>query len=300
MTDPRNCVVAVAEQAGQDVTIMTQGNSIEGAGGLFGMLGVRSLFGSGDDDVANRDELLGLPSGEPRTLGHGAAGPLLDPLPDVGAGPLLALEVPGEGGREDPELPRGFGLCESTLLALGEKRQEQVGGGAVAHGARFRFMNHALGAVKTGVSIHDCERARMAPMPKRKSPGKERDDAVAWYCHMRFKKMIEDGARQNELAEAAKVPPSAINHLIKNAGGVGLTTARAFVSLFGFETRGQLVDAADEWYGTAEAGRYIVRETRVMNEEKLAKTEAKLQKERERNEELKRAAEDRRVALKPA
>lgn len=88
---------------------------------------------------------------------------------------------------------------------------------------------------------------------------------------MRFKKMLEEGHTQKQLAEAAHIPPSAINLLVKSAKGVGPSTAAAFVKLLGFETRGQLTDAADEWW-ERDGKSYAIREMRAMVEERRSRT----------------------------
>lgn len=65
---------------------------------------------------------------------------------------------------------------------------------------------------------------------------------------MRMREMLEKGMTQKEISHITEIPTSAINLLINSAKGVGPQTAAAFVKFLGFETRGQLVDAADEWW----------------------------------------------------
>jgi hypothetical protein len=86
---------------------------------------------------------------------------------------------------------------------------------------------------------------------------------------MRVHEMLDNGATQKELVEISKIPKSAINHLVKNAKGVGPSTAAAFVKLFGFETRGQLVDAADAWWET-DGKIFAIRHMRAMAKEREA------------------------------
>jgi plasmid maintenance system antidote protein VapI len=118
--------------------------------------------------------------------------------------------------------------------------------------------------------IHGRERATLWLMAKAPAGGRTPDEAVSWYCYMRVHEMIEKGATQKQLSELSKIPKSAINHLIKNAKGVGPSTAAAFVQLFGFETRGQLVDAADVWWAK-EGKSYAIRHMRAMAKEREAK-----------------------------
>jgi hypothetical protein len=107
------------------------------------------------------------------------------------------------------------------------------------------------------------------PKPKGQS-GRQPDEAVAWYCYMRLKVMIASGDTQKRIANLVGIPPSAMNLLVKSAKGVGPSTAAAFVKLFGFETRGQLVDAADAWW-EKEGKLYALGEMRAMERERHAR-----------------------------
>jgi plasmid maintenance system antidote protein VapI len=212
---------------------------------------------------ADLPEAHGFFGGEPRALGYGAAAPNLDPLSDVAARPLLAPEIPGQRGWDDPELLGGLGL-RKTWLSL-EEAGEEIGGEALGHSLEFRFMNQFREPVKTEVAIHDREPCRVERMA-----GRTPDDSVAWYCHMRASAMLGEGKTQKKLAELAGVPKSAVNHLVKHAKGVGPSTAAGFARAFGFQTRGGLVDAADVWW-EREGRTYALAEMRAMARERQAK-----------------------------
>ena len=117
--------------------------------------------------------------------------------------------------------------------------------------------------------------------------GRIPDEAVAWYCHMRLRKMLVEGTTQKQIAEATKIAPSAINLLVKSAKGVGPSTARAFVQLLGFETRGQLTDAADNWWANEGGQTYAIREMReqLREREKAAADDHRNSSEPPRNDE---------------
>jgi hypothetical protein len=127
----------------------------------------------------------------------------------------------------------------------------------------------------------------MPTMAKQKPGGRERDEAISWYCHMRLKKMIDDGAEQKALAKRAAIPASGLNALIKHGIGFGLPTASAFTGILGFETRGQFVDAADAWY-QREGARYVSHAMKIIHAEESAKQEAKATKQQRRIEALER------------
>lgn len=104
--------------------------------------------------------------------------------------------------------------------------------------------------------------------------GRSADLAVGWYCHMRMKKLIAEGVKQNAIAEQTGLQPSAVNGIVKSAKGVGPTTAAALVALFGFGSRGQLVDAADAWF-QREGAHYVARESRAMAREQTERARQK-------------------------
>lgn len=100
---------------------------------------------------------------------------------------------------------------------------------------------------------------------------RQADDAVAWYCHYRLSKLLDEGKKQKELALIGEIPPSAVNHLLKHGRGTGPTTAAGFAKIFGFKTRGQLTDAADLWWATHEARRYAKQAKHEMDRERRIK-----------------------------
>jgi len=129
-------------------------------------------------------------------------------------------------------------------------------------------MNRNRGDVKNGISIHEPERDKLGNM----KVGRSTDEALAWYLHWRVSKMLKDGSNQKQIAEQAEVQRSALNHLLKNGRGVGSVTSAAFVELFGFKTRGNLIDAADAWF--AKDGKlYALAEQRSQSRERERKTE---------------------------
>lgn len=100
------------------------------------------------------------------------------------------------------------------------------------------------------------------------SGGRASDDAVIWYCHKRLMQLLSEGAEQKKLAKLGGIPASAVSHLRRHAKGVGPATATGFAKIFGFSTRGQLVDAADRWWATDEARAYAKREWNRMARER--------------------------------
>jgi len=106
--------------------------------------------------------------------------------------------------------------------------------------------------------------------------GRTSDSAVAWYCHMRLNKLERSGMNQKQIAEATNVPRSAVNVAMKSAKGIGPATAAAFVRLFGFDTRGELVDAADEWYA-GEGKDYVIANMQAMHRAELDKQKADIE-----------------------
>jgi len=118
------------------------------------------------------------------------------------------------------------------------------------------------------MQIHERERAKLEPMAASKATG----DAIAWYCHMRLKKMMAEGVTQKDLSRAAQIPASAVSHLLKNGKGVGVQTLTGFANLFGFDTRGRLVDAADLWWESGGRA-YALAEIRAAARERALQAE---------------------------
>lgn len=102
--------------------------------------------------------------------------------------------------------------------------------------------------------------------------GRSTDEALAWYLHWRLQKMLGDGMNQKQIAATAKIPRSALNHLLKNGRGVGSSTAAAFVEMFGFKTRGALIDAADLWF-SKDGKLYALAEMRKQSRERELRAE---------------------------
>ena len=101
--------------------------------------------------------------------------------------------------------------------------------------------------------------------------GRVSDDAVNWYCHVRLLALVESGVQQKTIAEQTQVAESALTGIKKSASGVGPATAAKLAKLFGFRTRGALVDAADEWW-EREGKDYSLRH----GDQKLRELRAKL------------------------
>lgn len=78
--------------------------------------------------------------------------------------------------------------------------------------------------------------------------GRVSDDAVNWYCHVRVVALVDSGVQQKSIAEQTGIAESAIAGIKKSANGVGPATAAKLAGLFGFSSRGALIDAADEWW----------------------------------------------------
>ncbi len=127
-------------------------------------------------------------------------------------------------------------------------------------------MNRNSSPVKGVVNVHESERGRLAPV----KIGRASDAALAWYCHWRISQLLESGVNQKDIAKKTRLPPSAINHLLKNGKGVGSLTAAALTELFGFKTRGALIDAADEWF-VGDGKHYALHEQRRQSRERERK-----------------------------
>ncbi len=133
-------------------------------------------------------------------------------------------------------------------------------------------MNHNPANVKRGVAIQERESGKLSFM----KVGRASDEALAWYCHKRITELLQSGVSQKEIAKRSGLPPSAINHLLKNGKGVGSLTAAAFTELFGFKTRGALIDAADTWLA-GEGKHYALHEQRRQSRERERKLTASVE-----------------------
>lgn len=247
------------------------------------VLGIRGLVGFGCDGLVNAVNPARFAGGSPRASRNRPARPLLDPLADVVPWALLPAQVLREGRGRDSEL---LGSGDLVQPLRPEELSEELGSVVRGH-SWFRFMNQVSPPVKDLVKIHARERGTMQWMAKQKPGGRERDEAISWYCHMRLKKMIDEGVEQKKLARRAAIPASGLNALIKRGIGFGLPTASAFTGILGFETRGQFVDAADAWY-QREGARYVGHAMKIINAEQAAKQEAKAGKQQGRIAELER------------
>lgn len=233
------------------------------SGGLCGLFGIRRVW---DEGGVLAGDGLGFAGGAPGSGGNLAAAPQSDSLPDVVPRTLGAVEVPVQSRRNDPELLRGFrlrkGLFRFEELSQEPRRFTSDG----CHGERF--MNPNLRNVKNEDRIQEPERCKVGSM----KVGRSTDEALAWYLHWRLQKMLSDGMNQKQIAAQAKIPRSALNHLLKNGRGVGSLTAAAFVEMFGFKSRGALIDAADAWF--AKDGKlYALAQMRAQSREREQKTE---------------------------
>jgi hypothetical protein len=225
--------------------------------GIDGWLGGRVVASLVRNDCGGHvAQLDGLGGGKPGALGDSTSGPPLNSGADVAAGTLLASQVRVQSSGNDTDLLGG--LCLREGRSSPQKALEQVGCQVLSHPRRFRFMNRIPVHVNHDLKIQERERAKILDMS-----GREPDDAVAWYCHMRISAMIAEGMNQKQIALAAKLPKSAINHLVMNAKGVGPGTAAALSVILGFTTRGALTDEADEWWAT-QGERYAAREMKAM------------------------------------
>lgn len=121
-------------------------------------------------------------------------------------------------------------------------------------------MNRNQTKVKPPVKIQERERARLDRVSEEKQPGRASDPAVAWYLRMRLEQIIdvEQSATQAEVADAAKVPRSALSNIYLHSKGAGFGTLAPMATYLGFKTRGALMDEADRWWSTAEATEFVL------------------------------------------
>jgi len=210
----------------------------------------------GNDGSALVIDAAALRCAQPSVFGDGTAAPAGDPLPNIGAGPLLFLQVLVQCRRREVELPGGIDLREP--FGGDEVFQEPLSW--TANHGRYRFMNRNGPEVKCHLQIHEPERAKLGIVKAEKQPGRPSDDAVAWYLRMRLEKIIdiERSKTQAEIADEADIPRSALSNIYLHSRGAGPGTSGPLAKFLGFKSRGEMVDEADRWFATPEGREFLL------------------------------------------
>lgn len=209
-------------------------------------------------------ETAALESRLPGAHRDGTTGPLRDPFSDVTLRPLLPRQVLTQPGRRYDELSGGGDLFEPLPL---DETLEEPRSGVLENGHGARFMNRNLAHVNSEVKIQERERARMGTV----KPGRASDDAVAWYLRSRLTQIIEveKSKNQAQIADEADIPRSALSNIYLHSRGAGPATAKALAKYLGFKSRGEMTDAADAWWATAEGRDFALDRMHARERERL-------------------------------